>query len=101
MSSDQRTRGYVARQRGRGLSSKEIIRKLKRAIAREIFRYLTTSVAVPAVDDLRPLRHAKNLTLTAAAQRFNVWPATISELERGVRRDDSLAAAYREWLHTA
>ena len=101
MSSDPRTRAYVAQQREHGLSSKEILRKLKRAIAREVFRYLATPVTVPAVADLRPLRRSKNLTLTSAANHFRVWPATISELERGIRRDDNLADHYRHWLQTA
>ncbi|PQM19459.1 transposase, partial [Streptomyces xinghaiensis] len=35
------------------------------------------------------------------AQHFGVWPTTISRLERGLSRDDSLARAYRDWLHTA
>lgn len=101
MRSDARTKTYVARQRDNGLSSKEIQRKLKRAIAREIFRHLATPNTVPAIDDLRPLRRSKNLTLTAAANHFAVWPATISELERGIRRNDTLAHAYREWLNAA
>ena len=42
MASDQRTKDYVARQRESGFSSKEIQRKLKRAIAREVFHCLTT-----------------------------------------------------------
>jgi len=58
-------------------------------------------VAVPGVDDLRPLRHAKNATLTAAANRLGVWPTTISELERGIRRNDDLARTYRDWLAAA
>ena len=64
---------------------------LKRAIAREIYRSLTQHVEVPAYADLRPARQAKNLTLTAVANHFGVWPAHISTLERGLRRDDNLA----------
>ncbi|KNE78633.1 MULTISPECIES: IS110 family transposase [Streptomyces] len=101
MSSDTRTREYVARQTTAGRTKKEIIRLLKRAITREIFRCLTTTVTVPAIADLRPRRQAMNITLTAAAQHFGVWPTTISRLERGLSRDDSLARAYRDWLHTA
>ncbi|MFD0511805.1 IS110 family transposase [Streptomyces aureus] len=101
MSHDLRTREYVARQAAAGRTKKEIIRLLKRAIAREIFRCLTTTVAVPDIADLRPLRQSKNLTLTAAAQHFGVWPATISTLERGIRRDDDLTHAYRDWLQAA
>ncbi|UDY24118.1 IS110 family transposase [Nocardioides sp. Kera G14] len=101
MAKDPRTKDYVTKQRQAGLSSMEIIRKLKRAIAREVFRYLTTPVTVPAVDDLRPLRQAKNITLTTAANELGVWPITISELERGIRRNDNLAQTYRNWLHVA
>ncbi|MGA5372595.1 IS110 family transposase [Streptomyces griseoincarnatus] len=101
MSSDPRTRDYVARQTATGRTKKEIIRLLKRAIAREMFRCLTTTVAVPGVADLRPLRQSKNITLTAVADHFGVWPAVISTLERGIRRDDVLTNAYRDWLQTA
>lgn len=100
MSSDPRTKAYAAQQRTKGQSSKEILRKLKRAIAREIFRYLCAPVTVPDITDLRALRRSKNLTLTTAAKHFNLWPTTISELERGIRRDDNLAAHYRQWLQT-
>lgn len=101
MSSDSRTRAYVARQTAAGRTKKEIIRLLKRAIAREMFRCLTTTVTVPDIADLRPLRKSKNITLTAAARHFEVWPATISALERGIRRDDDLTTAYRGWLTVA
>lgn len=101
MSSDARTREYVARQTAAGRTKKEIIRLLKGAIAREIFRYLTTPVTVPDVSDLRPARQAKNITLTTVAEHFGVWPAVISCIERGTRRDDDLASAYRDWLTTA
>jgi transposase len=101
MSSDTRTREYVTRQTTAGRTKKEIIRLLKRAIAREMFRCLTTTVTVPSIADLRPLRQAKNITLTTAAQHLGAWPATISTLERGIRRDDNLAHAYRNWLQTA
>ncbi|WP_416875521.1 IS110 family transposase [Kitasatospora sp. SC0581] len=101
MSSDTRTREYVVRQTAAGRTKKEIIRLLKRAVAREMFRCLTTTVTVPGIADLRPLRQSKNITLTAVANHFGVWPATISTLERGLRRDDDLANAYRDWLTTA
>lgn len=101
MAGDSRTREYVARQTAAGRTKKEVIRLLKRAIAREMFRCLTTAVAVPSVADLRPLRQSKNITLTAVARQFGVWPATISTLERGIRRDDDLANNYRDWLQAA
>jgi transposase len=101
MASHRPTKDYVARQRERGRTTREILRQLKRAIAREIFRYLTQHIPVPQIADLRPLRQARNITLTAAANHFGIWPAVISTLERGIRRDDTLAETYRQWLLTA
>ncbi|MFE7217102.1 IS110 family transposase [Streptomyces sp. NPDC057611] len=101
MARDQRTREYVARQTDAGRTKTEIIRLLKRAIAREIFRLLTNPVRVPDVADLRQARQSKNITLTAVANHFGVWPAVISNIERGLRRDDTFADTYREWLLSA
>lgn len=97
----RRTREFVARQSAAGRTKKEIIRLLKRAIAREVFRLLTTPVRVPDVEDLRQMRQTKNITLTAAAKHFGLWPAVISNIERGIRRDDAFADTYRQWLLTA
>jgi hypothetical protein len=98
MSSHPQTRAYVARQIAAGRSKPEIIRMLKRAIAREIHRHLTRATPVPAYDDLRPARQAQNITLTAAANHFGVWPIVISRIERGLQRHDQLANHYRQWL---
>ncbi len=40
MSADDRTRGYVERRTKEGLSKREIIRCLKRYVAREVYRCL-------------------------------------------------------------
>ncbi len=101
MSNHQPTKDYVERQLTRGLSKRDILRKLKRAIAREMFKLLTQPVAVPDYADLRVTRRAKNITVTAAANHFGVWPTVISRLERGLKRDDQLAATYRDWLAAA
>ena len=42
MSRDERTRSYVAKRTAEGKSKKEIIRCLKRYIAREIYRILSS-----------------------------------------------------------
>lgn len=55
----------------------------------------------PEIADLRPTRQAKNITLTTVANHFSVWPAVTSCIERGTRRDDNLADAYRDWLTAA
>jgi transposase len=101
MSHHQPTKSYVQRQLALGHTRMEILRKLKRAIAREIFKLLTRQIAVPEYTDLRPARQAKNITVTAAANHFGVWPTVISRLERGLQRDDAFADTYRNWLQAA
>jgi transposase len=101
MSHHQPTKDYVQRQLALGHSRMEILRKLKRAIAREVFKLLTRPIAVPEYADLRPARQAKNITLTAAANHFGVWPTVISRIEHGLQRDDTFADTYRNWLETA
>lgn len=101
MASHSQTKIYAARQRTAGRTGLEILRQLKRAIVREIFRALTGHATIESIADLRPTRQAKNITLTNAAQHLGVWPSCISTIERGTRRDDDLAQRYRAWLHAA
>lgn len=103
LSHHQPTKDYAQRQLNNGDSKSrmEVLRKLKRAIAREIFKLLTRQIAVPDYADLRPARQAKNITVTAAANHFGVWPTVISRIERGLQRDDSFAETYRHWLQIA
>lgn len=103
LSHHQPTKDYAQRQlrNGDSKSKMEVLRKLKRAIAREIFKLLTRQVAVPEYADLRSARQAKNITVTAAANHFGVWPTVISRIERGLQRDDTFAENYRNWLQVA
>jgi transposase len=101
MSNHPHTRGYVERQVVKGRTKKEILRLLKRAIAREVFRLLTRPGPIDDYRDLRPARQAKNLTLAAVAQHFGVPIITVSRLERGHQRNHTLANHYRQWLTAA
>jgi transposase len=101
MSHHQPTKDYAQRQLLKGHTRMEILRKLKRAIAREVFKLLTRQIAVPEYTDLRPARQAKNITVTAAASHFGIWPTVISRIERGLQRDDAFADTYRNWLKAA
>lgn len=96
MSNEKRTQDYINRRRDK--STREVMRCLKRHVANEVYTHLTRPVPVPQIDDLRPLRKQKRLTLEVVAQHFGVWPAKISTLERGKRRDDDFAETYREFL---
>jgi transposase len=101
MSAHSQTRDYVQRQDANGRNKKEILRLLKRAIAREVFRLLTRPGPVEDDSDLRAARQAKKITLATVAEHFGVPIITISRLERGHQRNDPLAHNYRQWLTAA
>ena len=46
---DERTRGYVARRTQQGLSKKDIMRCLKRYVAREVYKVLTAPAHQPTI----------------------------------------------------
>lgn len=98
MASDPRTKDYVARTTAQGKTKKEVMRCLKRYLGNEVFVLINRPAEVPGVEDLRPLRQARQLTLETVAQAFGVWPMKISTIERGKRRDDEFAQKYREFL---
>lgn len=95
---DPATRAYAERRRAEGKTSREIVRCLKRYIAREIYRLLTNPPAIADRTQLRAARTNAGLTLTVAANALDTWPARISELERGTHRNDELEHRYRLWL---
>lgn len=101
MRSHPPTKVFVQRQRDRGRSTPEILRILKRAIAREMFKQLTKPHEGLGIHDLRPTRQAKNITLHAAAHALGLNPMTISRTERGKFVTPEVVARYREWLKTA
>ncbi|GAB2721028.1 hypothetical protein GCM10027038_19420 [Arthrobacter bambusae] len=81
-----------------GKSEREIMRCLKRYVAREIYRQITNPQPAPSNADLRQQRTKLGFTINAAASQLSQWPSVISRLERGLIRNDSLAATYRQWL---
>jgi transposase len=101
MCSHTATRAFVLRQRDAGRSSPEILRILKRAIAREIFKQLTQPHQHLGIEDLRPARQAKNITITAAAAALHLDPMTISRTERGLFITPEVVNRYRHWLSAA
>ena len=101
MSHHPTTRAYVVRQRAPGRRTPQLIPMLQQAIAREIYRTLARPTPVPDITDLGPARQTRLLSLAVVADHFGVWPATISRLERGLLRDDTLADQYRAWLAAA
>ena len=95
LSVDDRSIDYAKRRRAQGKSHREILRCLKRHIAREIYRLLTDPSEVPQP---RRQRTPHGLTIDAAAQAINTAPPRISELETGKRHNRDLAQRYQQHL---
>ena len=100
MRHDAATKAYAARRQAEGKNRKEIIRCLKRHIAREIYRLLTNPPPTPNCARLRSRRQHANITLTQAAQQLGTHPSRISALEHGRDHNHHLATRYQTWLRT-
>ena len=100
MRTDAATKDYVTRRQGEGKNRKEIIRCLKRHIAREIYRLLTNPPPTPNCARLRTHRQHAGVTITQAARALGTHTARISELERGRDHNHQLATRYQTWLRT-
>jgi transposase len=98
--SDRRTQAFVARHRDKGRSSLEILRLLKRAIAREAFHLLTRPGPAPDISDLRPTRRARHVSLEHAAAAVGSNATSLSRIERGRSHNIELIDRYRQWLTT-
>ncbi|HAT1252208.1 TPA: helix-turn-helix transcriptional regulator, partial [Corynebacterium striatum] len=106
MHHDQRTRDYVAKRTKEGLSKKEILRCLKRAIVREVYRVLCLGQAVlptgqVEVDELKARRIERQLSQAQVAEKLGCAPARISDIETGKRPLPELRLAYEELLKSA
>lgn len=95
---DPRTIDYAARRTAEGKTRREILRCLKRHIAREVYKLLTDPPQVPQGADLRQQRTQKHLTIQAVATALDAAPARISELERGLHHNHDLAQRYQQHL---
>ena len=96
----ERTQAYAHARQANGKTRRDVIRCLKRYVAREIYTLLTNPPAPPNGTELRAARNAAHLNLTTAAAALNTWPTRISRLERNLDHDIELATRYRDWLST-
>jgi len=70
------TKAYVERRTAEGKSLREIVRCLKRHVAREVYRHLVRPEPVPAGADLRAARLAAHISLQTVADAIGSWPWT-------------------------
>lgn len=95
---DPRTRDYAARRRAAGKSSKEVLRCLKRAIAREVYHLLTHPPEPVDTSQLRSMRRAAGITIETAARDLHWSMATLSHIERGHSSNRETITTYRDYL---
>jgi transposase len=99
MRHDPATRAYVERRTTEGKTRKEIMRCLKRFVAREVYNAITNPPTdLPNGAELRALRSERKLSLTAVSSQFATSPSNISRIERGLTHDTRLSRRIREWL---
>ena len=99
---DQRTRDYLAKRTNQGLSKKEILRCLKRAIVREVYRVLwlgqsvTTQCHIP-VNELKSRRLSRKMLQVQVAEKLGCAPARNSDIGTGKRPLTELRSAYEKF----
>ena len=95
---DPTTRSYVERRTAEGKTLREIVRCLKRYVAREVYRHLVDPQPVPVGADLRVARLDAGVSLAAVADELGTSINQISRLERALVHDSALARRYEQWL---
>ena len=97
--SDERTRAYIARRTAEGRTDREIVRCLKRYVAREVHRAITRPLPLaPRGAELRQLRTAAGLPQRVVAEQFDINTQRLSRIERGITRDPQLQTRIHTWL---
>ena len=95
---EERTRKYQQRRTTEGKTRHEILRCLKRYIAREVYHLLTNPPVTPNAEQLRTSRLQADITPTQAAKALNVPTCRITQLETGYTHNHQLATQLEQWL---
>lgn len=95
---DTRTRDYVQRRTEQGKTPPEIIRCLKRYVAREIYQLLTNPPQIPSGPSIRQQREAAGVSLTHLAAQLDLHPTRLSRLERQIDHHNTIAQQAQTWL---
>ena len=98
---DPETAEYAERARGRGKSDREVMRCLKRYVAREAYRALMHPHEVRRPEDATELvaaRRAAKVSQVRAASILGTSEKYISMLERGQRELKPIRRAYEAWV---
>lgn len=97
---DPRTRDYVARRLAEGKSKREIIRCLKRFVAREIFHAITEPHdPIPTGAELRALRKAAGVSRVATFTGAGVSYPQLSQIERDITHNTDITRRVHSWIN--
>lgn len=80
------------------LSKRDVLRCLKRYVAREVFQRMQHPQPVADCTRLRARRQALHLPLRAAPEHFQRPINAIARVENGIVHDADLIRRYDEWL---
>ncbi len=97
---DDATKSYVKRRTEQGRSDREIVRCLKRYVAREVFHLLVDPMSVPNGSDLRAYRLQLGLKLVEVAEALRTSLTKVSNVERGASHDCAFSTTYLTWLES-
>lgn len=96
---EQRTIDYFTRRTTDGLDDRDIMRCLKRYVAREIYNVLTNPPTLaPRGAQLRQLRQDADLPLRVVAEAHDISIGYLSRLERGRVRNPALQTHIHDWF---
>lgn len=96
---DPRTRDYVTRRLTEGKTKREIIRCLKRFVAREVFHAITNlHEPIPTGDQLRAHRKTAGIRLVDAANGAGVSYPQLSQIERGITHNTDITRRVHQWI---
>ena len=98
---DPETAEYADRARARGKSDREVMRCLKRYVAREAYRALMHPYEIRRPEDASALvaaRRAAKISQVRAASILGTSEKYISMLERGQRDLKPIRRAYEAWV---
>jgi transposase len=98
LSSDPTTRTYMQTRRIEGKTEREVMRCLKRYVAREVYRHLTRPHRVHTGAELHAKRTQLGISLETAARPLRSWATRLSRLEPGLDHNTRLAERYNTWL---
>ena len=99
MSSDERTKAYIAAKRAEGKTVREAVRCLCRFVAREVYRLLTgPQEPLPDGAALAARRRAAGLRQADVSAALGLVGNKVSRLERGITVDGPALREYDRYL---